>query len=410
MSHRALILNSIARGAATISHISGGDDVVSTRRCLEALGVRIEDGAAGSITVHGPSGLHEPTNILDVGNSGTSLRLLAGLLAPQPFLSVLTGDASLRSRPMGRVVEPLTRMGSNILARRDGTLAPLVIRGGPLRGIEYDMPVASAQVKSAIVIAALFAESETVIHQPGPSRDHTERMVRAMGGGIVEDGLSLVTRPSTLTAVDVSVPGDISSAAFWLVAGACHPSARVRIKGAGVNPSRTGVLEVLDAMGASITWENRRLEGGEPVADLTVESGELSATEIGGEMIARCIDELPVLAVAACFAQGTTVIRDAQELRVKESDRIATTAQELTRLGAVVEERPDGLAVHGTGRLAGGDCESHGDHRLAMALAVAGLLADGPVSIKGADDASVSYPGFWDDLELLTSATIGRSL
>ena len=409
VSHRALILNAIACGTARVTGLSSGEDVLSTMRCLRDLGVRIEVGEEGIVTVHGSQDhLEEPADILDVGNSGTSMRLLSGLLASQPFLSVLSGDRSLRSRPMGRIVQPLRLMGADILGRSNDTLAPLVIRGDSLKGIEYTMPVASAQVKSSIMLAGLSAQSETVLHQPARSRDHTERMLRAMGGEVEEDGLSLLLRPGKLSAVDVNVPGDISAAAFWMVAGLCHPDARIMIRGVGINPTRGGILEALEAMDARITREAHRLEGGEPVADLLVESSDLRATEIGGELIPQIIDELPVLAVAACFARGTTVIRDAQELRVKESDRILTTVKELTRLGANIEELPDGMMIHGRGHLLGGRCRSHRDHRLAMALGVAGLLAEGETAVDGAQAAGISYPQFWQHIQELNNSSEGQ--
>ena len=410
ISHRALILNSMTSGVARITGISNGEDVVSTIGCLRGLGVQIEDeGGGGAVTVYGPHDrLQEPDDVLDAGNSGTSLRLLAGLLAGQPFLSVLSGDSSLRSRPMGRVVQPLKLMGAQILGRDNDAHAPLVIRGKRLKGIEYAMPVASAQVKSAVMLAGLSAQGETVIHQPARSRDHTERMVRAMGGDVEEDGLTVRLSPSQLSAVNVNIPRDISSAAFWLVAGVCHPEARIVIRAVGVNPTRTGILEALSHMGARITQENPRHEGGEPVADLIVESSDLTAIELGGDAIPRIIDEIPVLAVAACFASGTTVIKDAQELRVKESDRILSTVMELSRLGANIEERPDGMAIHGTGRLNGALCQSHGDHRLAMALGVAGLLADGETEVEGEDVAAVSYPRFWAQMEDLVHSSEGQ--
>ena len=391
----------MARRTARVTGLSTGQDVQSTSRCLKALGVPIEtsNGAAG-VTIHGlPDGFREPADVLNVGNSGTTMRLMAGLLASQPFLSVLTGDRSIRARPMGRVVQPLGLMGARIHGRHEDSLAPLVLRGGPLRGIDYEMPVASAQVKSCVILAALAAHGETVLRQPARSRDHTERMVTAMGGEIHEDGLSLLVKPGELSAVDVEVPGDISSAAFWMVAGTCHPDARIRIKGVGINPSRSGILEVLDAMGARIARENPRTEGGEPVADLLVESGDLHGVEVAGDLIPRLIDEVPALAVAACFASGTTTIRDAQELRAKESDRVSTVVKELSRLGARIEELPDGMVIHGAGRLAGGVCRSHGDHRLAMALAVAGTLADGETAVDGSQVVGVSYPEFWEHMQ-----------
>ncbi len=405
ISHRSLILNSMATGSAHITGLSNGEDVMSTMACLQGMGVEITEGHdAGEYTVvgRGPV-LEEPSDILDAGNSGTSMRLLSGLLAAQPYLSVLTGDASLRSRPMRRIVDPLQHMGAQVLGRQGGSLAPLVIRGGSLRGIEYDLPVASAQVKSCILLAGLSASGDTVIHQPALSRDHTERMVTAMGATVQEDGLDLYLQPASLAAVDIAVPGDISSAAFWIVLGLCHPNSRVLVRGVGLNPSRTGIIDTLQAMGAgdSLQLLDERTEGGEPVADVLVSSCELQGTEIGGDMIPRILDEVPILAVAACFASGETTIRDAAELRVKESDRIATTVQELSRLGANIEALDDGMVIRGTGRLHGAACESHGDHRLAMAMAVCGLLAEWKTEVHGAPDAAVSYPSFWEDLDLL---------
>ena len=405
ISHRSLILNSMATGTARVTGLSDGEDVMSTMACLQGMGVDISEGTGPgeyTVTGRGPV-LQEPSDILDAGNSGTSMRLLSGLLAAQPFLSVLTGDSSLRSRPMRRIVDPLQRMGAEVLGRQDGSLAPLVIRGGSLHGIEYDLPVASAQVKSCILLAGLSADGDTVVHQPALSRDHTERMIAAMGASVMEDGLDLHLRPASLTAVDIAVPGDISSAAFWIVLGLCHPGSRVLVRGVGLNPSRTGIIDALQAMGSgeSLQLLDERTEGGEPVADILVTTGELKGTEIGGDMIPRILDEVPILAVAACFASGETTIRDAGELRVKESDRIATTVQELSRLGANIEPLEDGMVIRGTGKLRGAPCESHGDHRLAMAMAVCGLLAEGETEVHGAPDAAVSYPSFWEDLDLL---------
>ncbi len=409
ISHRSLILNAIAYGDALVQGLSGGDDVLSTMHCLQAMGVTIEPtGQAGSYSVigRGPQ-LVEPSDILNAGNSGTSIRLLSGILAAQPFVSVITGDSSLRTRPMQRILDPLGQMGAQIMGRHENTLAPLVFRGGNLRGIEYDLPMASAQVKSAIMLAGLFASSETVIHQPALSRDHTERMLSAMGGKVKKDGLNLTVLPTELKAVNITVPGDISSASFWIVAGLCHPNAQIMVRGVGLNPSRTGIIDVLQDMraGDALQLLNQRNEGGEPVADILVTSAELHGTEIGGDMIPRMLDEVPILAVAACFAIGDTVIRDAAELRVKESDRIATTVSELTRLGADIEATADGMIIHGRGpgegTLEGAECESHTDHRLAMSMAVAGLLANGKTTVHGALDASVSYPEFWQDLDML---------
>ena len=406
VSHRSLILNAIAAGEATVTGLSDGADVRSTAACLRAMGVGIDPvGEQGSFHVSGPgANLSEPADMLDAGNSGTSMRLLSGLLAGQDFLSVLSGDGSLRSRPMGRVVQPLQQMGAEILGRNGNTLAPLAIRGGSLRSIEYEMPVASAQVKSCLMLAGLSAAGPTVLHQPALSRDHTERMMTAMGARVETDGLALTLHPTELQAVDVAVPGDISSAAFWMVAGLIHPNARVTITGVGLNPSRAGIIDALQMMGAgdALRLENERVEGGEPVADVVASSGSLKGIDLGGDIIPIMIDELPVLAVAACFAEGDTVIRDAAELRVKESDRIATTVSELTRLGGRLEPRDDGMVIHGVGRLNGAAVESHDDHRIAMAMAVAGLAASGATVIHGAEDASVSYPTFWEHLAALT--------
>ena len=409
VSHRSLILNAIAQGQATVTGVSDGADVRSTAGCLRAMGVSIDPLAEpGSFRVAGPGAdLDEPADMLDAGNSGTSMRLLSGLLAGQGFLSVLTGDGSLRSRPMGRIVQPLQEMGASIMGRNGNTLAPLAIRGGSLRSIEYEMPVASAQVKSCLMLAGLSAAGPTVLHQPALSRDHTERMMTAMGARVDTDGLVLTLHPAKLQAVDVAVPGDISSAAFWMVAGLIHPNARVTITGVGLNPSRAGIIDALQMMGAgdSLRLENERVEGGEPVADVVASSASLKGIDLGGDIIPIMIDELPVLAVAACFAEGDTVIRDAAELRVKESDRIATTVSELTRLGGALEPREDGMVIRGVGKLTGAEVESHGDHRLAMSMAVAGLAASGSTTIHGADDASVSYPTFWEHLTAIGGLT-----
>ena len=423
ISHRAALLNSIASGTATVTNFCVGDDRTSMLRCLRGLHASIEhqpdeggDEALDRFIIHGRGlyGLGEPGEVLDAGNSGTTMRLVSGLLAGQPFYSVITGDESLRSRPMDRIIHPLREMGAQVLGRDRGSRAPLTFQGGGLHGIDYAMPVASAQLKSCILIAGLHAQGETVVHEPVASRDHTERMLRAMGGHVEQDGLRITVRAGDLTAIDVRVPGDISGAAFWLVAGCCHPNARVRVQGVGINPSRTGVLDVLEAMRALVSVEVVGEEGGEPTADITVESSLLEGTEIRGDMIPRVIDELPVLALAACFARGTTVIRDAQELRVKESDRIRATVVGLRNLGADISsayqgipvaddaEQRDGMIIHGPCRLRGGVCESYGDHRIAMTMAIAGLAAEGETVVQGAEAAAVSYPSFWSQLQSLS--------
>ena len=410
ISHRAALLNSVAIGTAQVTNFCVGDDRSSMLRCLRGLHVDIEhepalsgDETQDRFIIHGkgPDGLSEPDEILDSGNSGTTMRLVSGLLASRPFFSVITGDESLRSRPMDRIVRPLQEMGAQVMGRGGGSKAPLAFLGGGLHGIEYQMPVASAQLKSCLLIAGLGAQGQTVVREPAASRDHTERMLQAMGADVERDGLRIAVRPSDLTAIDVRVPGDISSAAFWLVAGAVHPEARVVVRGVSVNPTRTGVLEILRSMGARLTLEDLRFEGGEEVADILVESSDLHATEIAGSLVPRAIDELPVLAVAACFAQGTTVIRDAAELRTKETDRIQAMAHELQRMGGQVEEIPDGLIIRGPSPLHGADCRSHGDHRVAMAVSVAGLLARGETTVDGAEAAAVSYPGFWQQMASL---------
>ena len=407
ISHRAAIFNAMASGEAVVSNYSPGADCASTLACLRKLGAKISSERNGEsrlvIRGRGVEGLREADGVLNAGNSGTTMRLMTGMLASLPFMSIITGDASLRTRPMKRIVEPLTMMGAHIMGRQGDSLAPLAIRGGNLQGVQYSMPVASAQLKSSILLAGLQAQGETVLHQPAASRDHTERMLRAMGAQLVVEGLRVSIRPSSLSAIDVTVPADISSAAFWLVAACCHPKAQVKVSGVCVNPSRTGSLDILGAMGASISLENVREEGEEPVADIVVCSSNLVGTVIEGEMIPRVLDEIPALAVAACFADGETVIRDAQELRVKESDRIGATVMELSRMGARIQELPDGMIIQGGEGLKGAHCGSHGDHRLAMALAAAGLLAQGETAIEGSESADVSYPGFWRDLEALST-------
>ncbi len=405
ISHRAIIFNSMAAGQAQVRNVSPGDDCLSTITCMRALGVEISLTSPSVIQVTGVgrSGFTEPEDVLDAGNSGTTMRLLTGLLAAQPFLSILKGDESLRSRPMDRIIVPLRLMGAEIWGRRGNSVAPLAIRGGQLRGIEYRLPVASAQLKSALLIAALFAEGSTTLEEPGPSRDHTERLLQLMGADLEKEGGGVTLFPSSvpLTSVDVDVPGDISSAAYWLVAGAVHPNASVKVLNVGMNETRTGILEVLQAMGARLEVENERSEGGEPVADIRIGSGPLVATRIEGEIIPRLIDEIPVIAVAACLAKGTTVIRDAAELRVKESDRITATIRELSKMGARMEELPDGMVIHGIEKLRGAKCDSHHDHRLAMTLAVAGLVAEGETVVQHAEVAGVSYPSFWQDMETI---------
>ncbi|MBT3942691.1 MAG: 3-phosphoshikimate 1-carboxyvinyltransferase [Chloroflexi bacterium] len=409
ISHRAVMFNALANGSATVTNLSGGADCTSTIGIFRAMGVDIQrsPGPAGrgdtvQIKGVGMHGLAEPIEILDAGNSGTTTRLMSGLLAGRPIMTVMTGDDSLRSRPMGRVINPLRSMGAEISARDGGRLAPIVFHGGELHGIEYDMPVASAQLKSCLLLAGLRATGNTVIKQPDVSRDHTERMLAGMGANISVDGLAVTTSESELTAADVEVPGDISSAAFWIVAAAAHPDADITLSNVGVNPTRTGIFDVLRAMGVDIDLVNERTIAGEPVADLHVRSSELKGIDIGGDVIPLMIDEVPVLAVAAAMAEGTTRITEAAELRVKESDRISATVAWLKAAGVEHEESEDGLTIHGGGKIQSAVADSFDDHRIAMSLAIAGLVSEGTIGIERAESVDISYPTFWRDLDTLS--------
>ncbi len=412
ISHRALLLGAIAEGTTRIRNFLPAADCLATLACVQGLGVEVERLSETELIVQGRGlhGLMEPKDILDCAGSGTTMRLLAGILAGQPFYSVLTGNEQLRRRPMGRIVEPLRRMGATVLGRNDGRLPPLTILGGDLHGIEYRLPVASAQVKSAILLAGLYADGPTVIHEPGPTRDHTERMLAAMGANIKrqasklkvqEDGTITLWGSTGLSALDIVVPGDISSAAYFIAAACLVPGSGVVIEGVGVNPTRTGFLDALKEMGADILLENQREVSGEPVADVIVRAEDLRGIEVRGDQVPRMIDEFPILAVVASQAQGRTVVSDAAELRVKETDRIANTALELRKLGANIEERPDGFVVAGPTPLVGTQVNSHGDHRLAMSLAIAGLVAEGETTIEGAECIADSFPGFEETLRVL---------
>jgi 3-phosphoshikimate 1-carboxyvinyltransferase len=408
ISHRAAMLNAIADGEAVVHNFLPGDDCLSTLAVLRALGVGHDLDTSGEtavlrITGAGLDGLREATGVLDCGNSGTTMRLMSGILAGQPFLSVLDGDDSLRSRPMARIAEPLRQMGARIDGRDGGRFAPLTIRGGNLRGIRYRLPMASAQVKSAVLLAGLYAEGETTVAEPAPSRDHTERMLAAMGARIEREGPAVRLTPGArLEALSMRVPNDISAAAFWMVAAIVHPDAELRISGVGVNPTRTGVIDALRAMGADIAVEEERVVGGEAVGDIVVRSSQLEGTVVEGDLVPRLLDEVPVLAVAAAFARGATEIRDAAELVVKESNRVATTVSQLAALGVRIRERPDGMMIEGGSGIAGGNARSFGDHRLAMALSVAGLAGTGAVTVDGAECVAVSYPEFWVHLAAIS--------
>lgn len=396
ISHRALMLGAIADGVTEIDGFLEGADALGTLAALRALGVAIDGPEDGRVTVHGAGidGLRAPAGPIDLGNSGTSMRLLAGLLAAQPFDSVLTGDASLSRRPMRRVTGPLARMGAAIDADDDGT-PPLRVHGGRrLEGIEYHSPVASAQVKSALLLAGLYARGRTCVHEPAESRDHTERMLAAFGWPVERRGLtSCVRGGGRLTARAVDVPADISSAAFLLVGASIAPGSDLVLEHVGWNPTRTGAVEILRAMGADIEVLAEREAGGEPVADLRVRAADLHGIEIPETLVPRAIDEFPALFVAAACARGRTVLTGAGELRVKESDRIQVMADGLTRLGIAAEPTPDGIVIEG-GTPGGGEVASHGDHRVAMSLALAALRASGPVTVTDCANVDTSFPGF----------------
>ena len=396
ISHRAALFGGMAHGETHVSNFLLGQDCLSTLRCLNQLGVTWErQGTEVWIRGEGMDAWQEPVDVLDAGNSGTTMRLMLGVLAGSPFAVTLTGDVSLRSRPMRRVTDPLSQMGAQIIGRQGGTLAPLTMVGGQLQGQTFRTTVPSAQVKSAIILAGLRASGETRVLEPALSRDHSERMLRGFGVEVQSLGTeSWVRGGGRLTGQTVIVPGDISSAAFFLVLGSLVGSGELILKDVGVNPTRTGILDVLQAMGADIELSDVLDVCGEPRATLRVRPSRLKGIEIGGTMIPRLIDEIPILAVAACFADGETVIRDAAELRIKESDRIRSVADGLNALGAKVEELPDGLRIQGQPTLRGGYSSSLGDHRLAMAWAIAGLLSEEGVSVENMEAAEVSYPDF----------------
>lgn len=394
ISHRAVMLGALADG---ITHISGflkGADCLSTIDCFRAMGIEIEIDA-DTVTVHGKGlhGLKKPEKMLYTGNSGTTTRLLCGILSGQPFDTEITGDASICRRPMGRVTKPLALMGADI----ENEYCPLKIHGTKLRGIDYNMTVASAQVKTALILAGLYAEGETVIHEIEKSRDHTELMLSAMGANINVDGLTVtIGKTTSLKAQDILVPGDISSAAFFMVLGAVMPDSEILIKNVGINPTRTGIIDVMRKMGADMEILNERTAAGESVADIIVRSSRLKGTEIGGAIIPRLIDELPVIATAAVFAEGTTVIRDAQELKVKETNRIRAVVDEFSKCGIDIEETDDGMIIKGGKKISGADFKTYGDHRMAMSLAILAQLAQGKSTLDDSGCVDVSYPGFFD--------------
>lgn len=409
ISHRAVMLGSLATGTTEIEGFLPGEDCLSTLRCFRSMGVQIEqNGSSVKVFGRGLRELTAPAGILDCGNSGTTTRLLSGVLAAQHFNSVLSGDASIQRRPMKRIMIPLRAMGADITSVSGNDCAPLSVHGKQLYGIHFNSPIASAQVKSAVLLAGLYASGQTTVTEPALSRDHTERMLRSFGAKVLtgnfEDRPSVtVTETQNLYGTEISVPGDISSAAFFLVGASIVPGSEVVLRNVGINPTRDGVISALRAMGAKIEVLEVRNEDSEPAADLLVRYAPLHGTEIGGALIPRLIDELPVLAAAAAVAEGRTMIRDAAELKVKESNRIRTMAEGLSRLGAQVEETEDGLIIDGGAALHGGAVESYSDHRIAMSFAILSLVTDGEVRISDPDCVNISAPTFYEDLKSLLS-------
>ena len=395
ISHRAVMLGSLAKGVSRISGFLKGADCLSTIDCFREMGINIEvDGTDVTVEGKGLHGLSAPKKQLYTGNSGTTTRLLCGILSGQEFDTSITGDSSICKRPMKRVAEPLSQMGAKI----DGDYCPLTIHGSKLHGVEYQMKVASAQVKTALILAALYAEGETVIHEVEKSRDHTELMLKAMGASLDVDGLTIrVNKTDELIAQDIEVPGDISSAAFFMILGAIMPNSCITIKNVGVNPTRTGIIDVMKAMNTDIEIVNERIATGEPVADIIVRSSNLKGCEISGALIPRLIDEIPVIAVAAVFAEGETVIKDAAELKVKETNRISAVVDEFTKCGIDITETDDGMIIRKSENIKGADFKTYGDHRMAMSLTVLAQLLNGVSTLDDTDCVDVSYPNFFDD-------------
>lgn len=405
ISHRSIMLGAIANGVTTVRGFLRGEDNMSTIHAFRAMGVEIaDDGDTLQIAGRGLHGLTEPGDVLDCGNSGTTIRLISGLLSGQSFFSVVTGDQYLRKRPMKRVVEPLSRMGARISGRNGGTLAPLAINGGSLKGIDYHSPVSSAQIKSSLMLAGLYAEGETRVSEPSLSRDHSERMFRLFGAAVTSHDTGVtVSGGVELTAQEVTVPGDISSAAFFMVAALITPNSELLIKNVGVNPSRTGIIDILRAMGGDIQLLNQREVSGEPVADLLVRTSQLKGIAISGSVVPRAIDEFPAVCIAAARAEGITTIRDAKELRVKETDRISAMADNLRKLGITVTECEDGMDISGSELLLGGTVDSCGDHRIAMSMSIAGLVAARSITVTDVACVATSFPTFFPLLEKVTS-------
>lgn len=404
ISHRSVMFGSIAKGTTEIHNFLEGADCLSTIGCFRRMGIDIEN-KNGVVTVHGKGmhGLTAPAETLDCGNSGTTTRLISGILAPQNFDVTLTGDESIQKRPMKRIIEPLSMMGADIKSVRGNGCAPLRICGKPLAGIHYTSKVASAQVKSSILLAGLYADGLTSVTEPQVSRNHTELMLKFFGAGLESKGTTITIWPATeLFGNRIDVPGDISSSVYFVAAGLILPNSEVLIKNVGINPTRAGLIKVCESMGADLTLLNENYENAEPTADLLVRTSSLKGCVIEGDIIPTLIDELPTIATMACFAEGTTVIRDAAELKVKESNRIAIMVENLRAMGADVEETEDGMIIHGGKPLHGAVVNSYKDHRIAMTFAVAALAADGETEIIDADCVDISYPAFYEELEKLT--------
>lgn len=401
ISHRAVMFGALAKGTTRITHFLEGADCLSTISCFRKMGIEIERNQ-DQILVHGKGlhGLQAPSGTLDVGNSGTTTRLISGILAGQNFSSEIDGDASIRTRPMKRIMAPLASMGADIISRNNNGCAPLIITGKPLHAVHYDSPVASAQVKSCVLLAGMYADGITSVTEPFLSRNHTEIMLNYFGAKVSSTGTSAAIYPEpVLEARDIVVPGDISSATYFIAAGLLTPDSEILLKNVGINPTRAGILKVCRSMGADITLLNKNPEG-EPTADLLIRTSSLKGTVIQGADIPTLIDEIPMIAVMAAFAQGTTIIRDAQELKVKESDRIAVMVDNLKRMGADIEGTDDGMIIHGGRPLHGAAIDSHLDHRVAMSFAVAGTICEGEMEIQDAQCVDISYPEFYKDLYL----------
>ncbi len=404
ISHRGIMLGALARGTTKITNFLQGADCLSTIRCFRQMGIEVENSCK-EVLVHGKGlhGLSAPQQILDAGNSGTTVRLLSGILAAQNFPSTITGDASIQKRPMKRVMDPLTQMGACIESQNQNGCAPLDIRGTRLKGIHYQSPVSSAQVKSCVLLAGLYADQKTSVTEPTVSRDHSERMLSYLGAEVAVQGTTVAIEPEPeLNARDIQVPGDISSAAYFIAAGLLVPGSQILIKNVGINPTRSGILKVCRAMGADIQYLNEKSGCWEPSADLLVTYSPLKGTVIEGDIIPTLIDELPIIAVMAAFAQGETIIRNAEELRVKESDRIQTVTDNLSAMGADITAAPDGMSIRGGQPLTGASIRTCKDHRIAMSFAVAGMAAEGVTSLDDAQCVAISYPQFFDDLQRLS--------